>query len=127
MTFTLMKCNLTMALNWCVRDFSDMLGTFPENENSALCISKAIQCKATCVECLEAFDSSKLSVRGLLMQAVVHSCDSFLKECELLPGLEMWRCFDACRRCKEECENLIADQDFFDFLSSNAIGSTIGR
>lgn len=122
MTHTLMKCNLMMALVSCVQDCSDIIGSIPKAENLNLLISKALECRATCMECMEAFENSKRSIRGLTMQAVRHACNSFLNECSLLKHAQSQKCVESCRRCIEECENLISrqpcDQDSYSFFLS---------
>src|SRR5690606_25957282 len=112
MTLTLMKCNLTMALLWCVRDCSDWIERSSSDEDSANISSKAMECITTCLECLEAFESSKTAVRGLLTKAVSHACGSFLMECEFCENPSIRKCMDSCRRCIEECDNLLAIQSF---------------
>jgi hypothetical protein len=119
-THTLAKCNLNMALIWCIADFSDLIKTFSHSQqkNSSFHVSEALQCRATCVECIEGFESSTVYVRGLLVQAVIHSCDSFLNECELLPNPAIQRCIESCRRCMKACYEMVADHDFSTFFSS---------
>jgi hypothetical protein len=120
MTLTLMKCNLTMALLWCVRDCSDwieMNSTQEEPDVSPIVSLKAMECIATCLECLEAFESSKTSVRGLLTRAVSHACESFLTECEFRGNPNLRKCMDSCQRCIEECENLLAIDSFSSFFN----------
>ncbi len=116
MTLTLIKCNLTMALLWCIRDCSDWIEMSPENEKSPLAISKAIECRTTCLECLEAFESSKTSTRGLLTRAVSHACWSLLNECQSRGNRHMQKCMESCQRCIEECENILSIQGFSNFF-----------
>lgn len=117
MTLTLIKCNFTMALLWCIRDCSDWIEKNSEDERSSVNVSKAIECRATCIECLDAFEGSKTSIRGLLTKAVSHACYSLLKECETMISPHIQKCINSCQRCIEECENILSIREFSSFLN----------
>jgi hypothetical protein len=116
MTLTLMKCNFTMALLWCVRDCSEWIEMHSKDGDSPEMYAKAKECIHTCMECLEAFESSKTPVRGLLTMAVSHACAAFLSECDYYDYSFATKCIKSCKRCMEECDNLLAIRNFSSFF-----------
>lgn len=106
MSLTLMKSDYIMALMRCARDCSEYIGM--KGENASLSISKAQECRTACLDCVEAFESAQVAIRGLLIQSAAHACRSFLKLCEGCSEPISQKCRESCKRCIEESEYLMA-------------------
>jgi len=124
MTLVLMKSNLTIALTNCIRDCSDLIRNFETDQKLAAYVTKAMECRATCLECLEAYEATQLVVRGLLLHAVTHACNSFLRMCRFSQESLIQRCIDSCRASIDECAHLTGDQDFATFFNPADTTST---
>jgi len=124
MTLVLMKSNLTVALTNCIRDCAGLIRKFEADPKSAVYVTKAMECRATCLECLEAYEATQFAVRGLLLHAVTHACNSFLRMARFSEDQTIQKCVDSCRAAIEECGHLTGDQDFATFLSPTVTAST---
>lgn len=124
MALVLMKSNLTVALTNCIRACSDLIRKLEADPKSAAYVAKAMECRATCLECLEAYEAAQFAVRGLLLHAVTHACNSFLRKARFSEDRTIQRCVDSCRASIEECGHLTGDQDFATFFAPSVTTST---
>ncbi len=108
MGLTLMKSHCTIALMQCARDCSDLIEQLTKNGGSIFLITKARECREACLECVDAFESAQVALRGLLIESVAHACRSFIKISEGSKEPQRQKSIESCKRCLEECEQLLA-------------------
>ncbi len=108
----LMRSNLTIALLACVRECAELAELSSQDESISSLVAKGKECRSACLDCLEAYESTRISIRGLLIHSVSHACSALIKECDQakLPLIE--RCMNACQQCIEACACLMDDRDF---------------
>jgi hypothetical protein len=112
MILSMMRSNLTMALLACGRECDRALIMLPAEAPASLLRSKLRECGEACKACLDALESSRSEIRGLLIHAVRHACLSLMEVMKSHEHPNLKSCIESVCRCVEECELHIDDRDY---------------
>lgn len=109
MTQLLMKSNFLIALEKCVRDFTEFIEKTTNIDRPLSSVLKAEECREAFLTCIDACESAEVNTRGQRMYAGKVLCSEFLKNCIVENDPLSLKCAESCKLYILECEYLLAD------------------